>query len=147
MNLFEEMYCPEKECIDEWNEMTNNGEDDDGEFIHCDIPHCHIQYWKHKNGTTCEDCDLQVCENCAMDDHAAFLYDDEFFCVDCLRFKVDAGDIGHCQNTRKLCKNFVYRKLKEVVFVCLNCDRSFCDDCRRSELVKNICRQCKRKNV
>ncbi len=143
-----EMWCTDEACLKEMDEMKgllcDDDENDDIEdFVHCESPNCHIMYWKHKNGAVCEDCYTNICENCAMDEMATFLYGEDFFCPDCLKRRLNNGSIDYCQNRRKECKTFVNIKKNESAFLCLQCDSSFCDDCQRSELVKSICRSCR----
>jgi len=144
--LTQEMWwCNEVECLAQFNVMKKDCDNDIIEdFVHCESPNCHVLYWKDKNGAVCEDCFINVCEGCAADDDlAALLYGEDFFCRDCLKCRVNNGEIDYCQNSLKECKNFVYIKDNEAKILCLQCDLSYCDDCRSESLVKNICKSCR----
>ncbi len=75
--------CSRKECIEEWNKMTMDGDDEDyGLWRHCEINDCHECYWDCKNGGVCNECGDHVCEL-----HLEFAdeneYEDEMICTDC----------------------------------------------------------------
>lgn len=146
-------WCMEVECLAQFNEMKNdlqrNHDCDENtlkwirDFVHCDSPHCHVMYWKDKNGAVCEDCSINVCEGCTMNELSTFLYGEYFLCVDCLKNRVNNAEVDYCQNRQKECKNFVCINKNGASFQCFQCELSFCDDCQSSELVKYICKTCR----
>lgn len=79
------MQCKRKECIKEWLEFVSDEEENANgyrnggyTYMHCEMEGCHTLYFKGKNGSTCEWCELEVCESCA-DDGILSKYDD-FYC-------------------------------------------------------------------
>lgn len=149
------MRCDNEACMAEIRElrklMSDEEEEEDGEdsenddFVHCESSNCHEKYLKSKNGAVCEDCYKNICEGCTMDDMATFVYDEDFFCPDCLKRRSNSGSIDYCQNRSKDCKTFVYINKNEAAYLCLKCNNSFCVDCQHSELVKDICNLCRQR--
>jgi hypothetical protein len=78
------MECKRPECRKEWEELVPDEEENERgyaqgmyTFMHCQTEGCHNIYPKGKNGSTCECCLLEVCEQCS--DNGEW-EDDDFYC-------------------------------------------------------------------
>ena len=84
------MQCTRSECLVEWKDMVSDDEENEGayadgnyQWVHCEHDGCHTQYWKGKNGSTCEKCRRDICEGHACDTGDYDDDDDTFLCSKC----------------------------------------------------------------
>ena len=114
--------CDNVECIQDRQEILeafplptdingvviDDSDDDDddyqenncrNEFIHCEMPGCHSNYWRDKNGSTCSLCERENCEGCTddggyEDSDEEDSFGDDWLCKEWLTF----GAVGHADD-------------------------------------------------
>lgn len=81
------MDCKLPECVITFREYVPKDKEEENEaaydegsysFVHCDVDGCHELYWKGKNGSVCESCNKNVCENCSFEWNS----EEECYCCD-----------------------------------------------------------------
>ena len=92
------MSCPCKltKCLKKWKKERNiqgiedNEEDSEADYIltHCEIDNCHQIYWRGKNGATCDQCGLDVCEICQCENGEEDEDEDTWLCEYCVKINV-----------------------------------------------------------